>query len=69
MTEEQNFEDLISAVQKLDTEERDVLQESTTRVINRVYEKICATLDSHHRAVLLPSPRNKTSPWNLDRML
>lgn len=44
MTEEQNFEDLISAVQKLDTEERDVLQESTTRVINRVYEKICARL-------------------------
>jgi hypothetical protein len=38
--EEPHFEDLISAVQQLDPEERDVLPASTTRVIHRVYEPL-----------------------------
>ena len=43
-SEEQSFEDLISAVQRLDESEREVLQATTSRVISRVYDKFCDRL-------------------------
>jgi hypothetical protein len=42
--EEQSFEDLIEAVQKLEPQERQVLQDTTSRVVSRVYEKFCERL-------------------------
>jgi hypothetical protein len=44
--EEQSFEDLIAAVQALEPEERQVLQDSTSRVVSRVYDKFCDRLVS-----------------------
>jgi hypothetical protein len=43
-SEEQSFEDLIAAVQRLDENEREVLQATTSRVISRVYDKFCDRL-------------------------
>ena len=43
-SEEQSFENLIAAVQKLDSEERAVLNKATEGVISRVYERFCERL-------------------------
>lgn len=42
--EEQSIDDLLAAVQALSPEDRKVLQDTTSRVVGRVYEKFCARL-------------------------